>query len=211
VWCLPEDIKEHLKENYFIAFSNTIFECSSHTQTTLFLFFILVIVSFRFTVNFCNETCTYFLFIIFLPPLHICPRNMNCDEWYQMDCAYLYQGVPWLWQKGGSWPSMKKPIGHIFGAVITCCKALTAVNEENLLERFREKSIAWSYCGTCGLQQNQSMSKQTVAYCSKNISDQCGSQRRLCKSSVGNFLYMETEWAYFGETTGKIYLWFKSC
>jgi hypothetical protein len=37
---------------------------------------------------------------------------------------------------------MKKPIGHIFGAVITCCKAFTVVNEENLLERFREKSIA---------------------------------------------------------------------
>jgi hypothetical protein len=34
---------------------------------------------------------------------------------------------------------MKKPIRHIFGAVITYCKALTVVNEENLLERLREK------------------------------------------------------------------------
>lgn len=88
---------------------------------------------------------------------------------------------------------MKKPIGHMFGAVITCCKALTAVNEENLLERFRGKSVALSYCGTRGLQQNQSMSKRTVAYCNKNISYQCGSQRSLCKSRVGNFLHMETE------------------
>jgi hypothetical protein len=34
---------------------------------------------------------------------------------------------------------MKKPIVLIFGAVITCCKALTTVNEENLLEGLREK------------------------------------------------------------------------
>jgi hypothetical protein len=95
-----------------------------------------------------------------------------------MDCTCLYQGVPWLWQKGGSWPSLKKHIWHTFDAVITCCKALIVVNEENLLERLREKlSVAWSYCGTCELQQNQSMSKQTAAYCNKNISDQCGSQR----------------------------------
>lgn len=124
----------------------------------------------------------------------------------------LYQSVPWLWQKGGSWPSMKKHIGHIFGAVITCCKALTVVNEENLLERLRVKlSVAWSYCETSGLEQNQSMWKQTAAYCNKNISDQCGSQRRPCESRVGNFLYMETEWAYFGQTMGKKFLWFKSC
>lgn len=209
MWPLPEDITERLKENDFITFSNTIFKCSSHAQTALFLFFLLIMISFRFTVNFCNEKCTYFMFIIFLPPLHICPRNMNWDEWYQMDCAYLYQSVPWLWQKGGSWLSIKKPIVH---TVITCCKALTVVNEENLLERLREKfSVAWSYCGTCGLQQNQSMSKQTAAYCNKNITDQCGSQRRPSNSRVGNFLYMETEWAYFGETMGKKCLWLKSC
>ena len=59
VWPLPEDITEHLKENYFITFSNAIFKCSHHAQTTLFLFLLLVMISFRFTVSFCNETCTY--------------------------------------------------------------------------------------------------------------------------------------------------------